>query len=255
MPTLDDEPGRGGAVTAPPVRPAGSLLVLRILLILAAIVFAALGAWQVQRLFWKLDLIARVEERVAAAPVTAPPQDEWPSVNAADLEYLHVRATGILDHARETVVQAVTERGPGFWVMTPLQLQAGGSILINRGFVPPDKRDPTARLPDVTAKPVTVSGLLRVSEPGGGFLRSNDPSAGRWYSRDVAAIASAKGLSDAAPFFIDADATANPGDYPVGGLTVIHFRNSHLVYAATWFTLALMAFGAAVLVTRFVARD
>ena len=40
------------------------------------------------------------------------------------------------------------------------------------------------------------------------------------------------------PIFIDADATANPGGLPVGGLTVIAFRNSHLVYALTWFALA-----------------
>ncbi len=79
-----------------------------------------------------------------------------------------------------------------------------------------------------------------MSEPKGGFLRSNDPAADRWYSRDVAAISAARGLTDTAPYFIDADATANPGGLPVGGLTVIAFRNTHLVYALTWFALALM---------------
>ncbi len=93
---------------------------------------------------------------------------------------------------------------------------------------------------------VTVTGLLRLSEPKGGFLRSNDPAAGRWYSRDVEAIARDKSLGDTEPYFIDADATANPGGYPVGGLTVVQFRNSHLSYAITWFALALLALGAAV---------
>ncbi|WP_204313471.1 SURF1 family cytochrome oxidase biogenesis protein, partial [Klebsiella michiganensis] len=67
-----------------------------------------------------------------------------------------------------------------------------------------------------------VTGLLRVSEPGGAFLRANDPAAGRWYSRDVAAIGAARRLSDLAPYFVDAD--ARPGaraDEPVGGLTVV----------------------------------
>ena len=32
----------------------------------------------------------------------------------------------------------------------------------------------------------------------------------------------------------------NPGGFPIGGLTVVAFHNDHLVYALTWFTLALM---------------
>jgi surfeit locus 1 family protein len=92
--------------------------------------------------------------------------------------------------------------------------------------------------------PVTVTGLLRVTEPRGGFLRANDPASGRWYSRDVAAIAEAKGLGGAvAPYFIDAGAAPNAGGLPVGGITVVDFRNAHLSYALTWFGLAaLIAF-------------
>jgi surfeit locus 1 family protein len=89
--------------------------------------------------------------------------------------------------------------------------------------------------------PVTVVGLVRLSEPRGGFLRANDPAAGRWYSRDVAAIAAARGIAAPAPYFIDADAGANRPGWPVGGLTVIRFPNSHLAYALTWFALAVMA--------------
>jgi surfeit locus 1 family protein len=96
-----------------------------------------------------------------------------------------------------------------------------------------------------------VAGLLRPTEPKGGFLRANAPGADRWYSRDVAAIAAARHISGVAPYFIDADATPNTGGFPVGGLTVVTFRNNHLQYALTWFTLALMVAGAAV----FVARD
>jgi surfeit locus 1 family protein len=88
---------------------------------------------------------------------------------------------------------------------------------------------------------VTVTGLLRVSEPGGAFLRSNDPAADRWYSRDVAEMARARGLDRVAPYFLDADAAPNRGGYPVGGLTVVHFRDPHLVYALTWFALAALS--------------
>jgi len=221
--------------------------VLTAFLVLLVAVFVGLGTWQVQRLFWKLDLIARVDARVHAAPVPAPAGP----VDAAADEYRHVTATGLFEHDKTVLVQAVTERGAGFWVMTPLRANGARTILVNRGFVPADRSGEDARLgSELAAGPVTVTGLLRISEPGGGFLRANDPAADRWFSRDVAAIAVAKGLENVAPYFIDADATPNPGGLPVGGLTVITFRNSHLVYALTWYALAVMSAFAAYSVHR-----
>ena len=97
---------------------------------------------------------------------------------------------------------------------------------------------------EVTVSETTVVGLLRLSEPDGGFLRANDPAGDRWFSRDVAGIAKARGLSGpVAPYFIDADATPNPGGWPRGGLTVVRFANSHLIYALTWFGLAIVLAG------------
>lgn len=221
----------------------GALLVL-------ALIFVTLGSWQVQRLFWKLDLIARVEARVHADAVPAPAAADWTSVTAEKDEYRRVRAQGTFEHKKTVLVQAVTGRGAGFWVMTPLKRDDGSTILINRGFVPADQRDSASRAAGDISGPLTVTGLLRMTEPGGGFLRSNDPAADRWFSRDVAAIAAAKTLTDAAPYFIDADATPNPGGLPVGGMTVVNFRNSHLVYALTWFALAVMSAGAGFAVYR-----
>jgi surfeit locus 1 family protein len=209
------------------------------LAVLAAIAgFLALGLWQLERRTWKLELIARVEERVHAAPVAPPGPAEWPHVTAASDEYRRVVVTGRFLHDRAVTVQAVTELGAGYWVLTPLATDEV-TLLVNRGFVPPERRDPATRPSGLVPGEVTVTGLLRISEPGGGFLRANDPAAGRWYSRDVAAIAAAQGLGGpVAPFFIDADATSNPGGWPVGGLTVVQFRNTHLAYALTWFGLA-----------------
>jgi surfeit locus 1 family protein len=88
----------------------------------------------------------------------------------------------------------------------------------------------------------TVTGLLRISEPEGRMLQKNDPSAGRWYSRDVAAIAWAQRLTGAvAPYFVDAQpAPGAPPSWPRAGLTVVRFPNDHLVYALTWFALAAL---------------
>lgn len=158
-------------------------------------------------------------------------------------EYRRVQVSGVFLNERETLVQAVTERGPGFWVMTPMRQPDDTIILINRGFVPSDRRDPEMRRAGLIDEPTSVVGLLRLSESGGAFLRSNDPAGGRWYSRDVPAIAMARGLTDTAPYFIDADATPNAGGLPIGGLTVIRFGNNHLIYALTWYALALMLAG------------
>jgi surfeit locus 1 family protein len=274
-----------------------------ILLAFFFVLFAALGTWQVQRRAWKLDLIARVEQRVHAPAVPAPGPTEWPQVTAATDEYRHVTASGTFLDAAQTLVQAVTDLGAGYWVLTPLQRGDGSIVLVNRGFVAADDRNrvqpagrPEAGLANgsLPVPPSTITGLLRITEPKGAFLRHNDPTANQWYSRDIQAIAAARGLTHVAPYFIDAEAppgmrdtsaplgepaasgptpssssaslapaaeppavvtnapspgataagtNAPPPDAkvaPTPGLTVIHFHNSHLVYAITWYTLALM---------------
>jgi surfeit locus 1 family protein len=215
----------------------------------AAIGFVALGVWQVERRAWKLDLIARVDAGTRAPPVVVPGPAQWPGMDVRASEYRRVTTTGRFLHDRETLVQALTERGAGFWVLTPLRTPQG-VVLINRGFVPAERRDPATRAAAQVAGPVTVTGLLRMSEPKGGFLRTNDPAGDRWYSRDVPAIAAAHGVGQAAPFFVDADATPNPGGWPVGGLTVLHFNNNHLIYALTWFGLAGISLAALFLLLR-----
>lgn len=209
-------------------------------------VFLSLGVWQVERRAWKLDLIDKVDRRIHAAPVAMPGPQQWPAVNARDDAYRHVRVRGRFIAHKDTLVKAVTTLGGGFWVLTPLRTADGATVLINRGFVPADRRD------DVGPPPgeVDVSGLLRVTEPGGAFLRSNDPAAERWFSRDVQAIARTRELTGVAPFFIDADAADVP-ESPGGGLTVVSFPNNHLVYALTWFGLAAMLAGW----TGYLARE
>jgi surfeit locus 1 family protein len=168
-----------------------------------------------------------------------------------------VRLAGTWLDLPDTLVQAVTDLGGGFWVLTPLRTDDGFTVLVNRGFVPADRRGASGA-GIVGDRRAAVTGLLRLDEPGGGFLRANDPGADRWFSRDVAAIARARGVAEpVAPYFVDAerrpgsdpDADLNRG-LPVGGLTVIRFHNNHLIYAITWFTLALMVAGGALYLDR-----
>ena len=224
--------------------------------------FISLGTWQVQRRAWKLDLIERVNERVHSQPVAVPTQAQWPQVQPSTHEYLAVQAQGQWIEGRSVLTQAVTELGAGFWLLTPLQQADGSQLLVNRGFVPTEQRkafvERIAAAPQEPAgEEVSVVGLLRFTEPKGGFMRDNAPEEDRWHSRDVQAIAQAKSLQPVAPFFVD---QGLPGQsavvqtWPRPGLTVIQFTNTHAVYALTWYGLALMVVGAAWLVVRYERR-
>lgn len=229
--------------TREPARAERPRLWLTVLSLAAFVILMALGVWQVERRTWKLALIDRVEQRVHAQAQPAPPSSAWSAVSAVNDEYRHVSVSGRFLHDRETLVQAVTEEGPGYWVLTPLQRTDGTTVLINRGFVPSERRDASTRQDGNPDGSVEITGLLRITEPKGGFLRNNVPQHNRWYSRDVAAIAAARDLNNVAPFFVDADAGSQSGNGPIGGLTVIRFPNNHLIYALTWFALAFMLAG------------
>ena len=213
---------------------------------LAGVGFLALAAWQVQRQGWKQDLMARVEARVHAEPVAPPPAAA--AVSTED-EYCRLRLRGRFEPV-EALVQATTELGGGFWVIAPLRLADGTAVLVNRGFVPPERRSPADHA--APADVVELTGLLRLTEPGGGPLRRNEPAEGRWYSRDVGGLAEQMRLAGpVAPYFVDeaADA-ADPQRWPRPGLTVVRFANNHAVYAITWLALAMMSAAAAVYLVR-----
>ena len=209
-----------------------------ILLGLALVIFLALfalGNWQVRRLEWKQDLIEAVDARAFGTPVAAP---RGP-VTFDEHVYLRVTTTGTYRHDLSLRIKAVTEIGPGSWVMTPLETP-DQTFWINRGFIP-DGRDVEILRPRGEQ---VVTGLLRMTEPEGTLLERNQPEAGRGGSRDVAAMTLAAGLVSSAPYFVDAEASGVVGEYPRGGLTVVEFNNKHLSYAITWYAMALFFLGA-----------
>lgn len=240
-----DADGAGSTLNAGPAK-RWAFVALTLLFV---ILFSALGVWQVERLAWKRDLIARVDARTHAAPRPAPGPAQWPRLTPGNAEYLKVRARGTYMNDHETLVQALTDFGPGYWVLTPLKT-GWGTVLVNRGFVPAELRSRQSRKAGEQRGVVEVTGLLRMTEPAGAFLRRNVPREDRWYSRDVAAIGRSRGLSGLAPYFIDRDAAPVTGGWPRGGLTIVKFRNAHLQYAITWFGLALLSAVATFIVIR-----
>lgn len=217
---------------------------LSALLLAAFAAFAALGLWQVQRLHWKQNLIARVDARVHAAPVALPTAKRLNEASQADVEYLRVGISGTYLSGKSALVRAATDLGTGYWAMNPMRLGDGRTIWVNRGFVPAgttaDELD--AAIPKGERE---VTGLLRPSEPGGSLLQANHPDEGRWYSRDTQALSTRLGEPPSPPWFVDAQtesgSAVQPALQPVPGLTVIQFPNNHLGYALTWFALAVLS--------------
>jgi len=197
-----------------------------------------LGVWQVQRLHWKEGLIAQRAAAVSA-PAVPPPQTV---AEARNWEFRHVIDDGVLLNDKEIFVGATSEAGRnGYHVLTPLREPSGRIVFVNRGFIPAELKDPAKRPAGEISGPVRIIGLLRVppSERPAWFIPDNRPDLNYWFWVDLPAMQKADDLQDVAPFYMDADATPNPGGWPQGGVTPLQLPNDHLQYAITWFSLAV----------------
>lgn len=208
-------------------------------------ILVALGSWQLQRRTWKQDLIGRIEARAYGAPAELPPESEWSDWLAQAQEYRRVRVIGRFLHEHEVPVHGLmsgARRGQpvqGYYLLTPLRLPDGAIVIVNRGFVPSELRDPARRTDPDPKGEVTLTGLMRAPETRGWFVPANEPARNAWFVRDVAEIARAKGLARVAPFIVEAEASPSPGGWPRGGQTRLAIPNHHLQYALTWYGLAL----------------
>lgn len=203
---------------------------------LGVVVLLGLGTWQLQRLQWKNALIAERQAAIRAAPVAFPADP----ATAATLAFHRVSVAGTFLNDREFHVLATAQDGTaGVHVVTPLHRADGSYVLIDRGFVPSDRKEPSTRVAGERQGDVAVTGVLRPAQgKSSWFVPDNRPGTNEWFYVDVPAMAAAAGLTPVAPFYVEADATPNPGGYPIGGQTVIDLPNNHFQYALTWYALA-----------------
>ena len=234
------------ATTAPqPPRRLGLLAWLLFLVTLAILI--ALGTWQVQRLAWKEALVATIDERIHAEAVPIEMVLADPR-SIADQEYRRVTFSGTYEHAYERHFFATFQGATGFYVYTPLKLDSGEYLFVNRGFVPYDAKDPATRPEGQVEGRVTITGLLRsgLTEKPSAIVPDNDPARNIFYWKDIRAMRETSGLPESEPvlgFFVDADAAPNPGGMPVGGVTIVELPNNHLQYAVTWYGIAAALVG------------
>lgn len=208
------------------------------LTIAAGLAFAllmGLGIWQIERLHWKLALIAQVNSNLAAQPLT--PDRALAMGNGA--QYHRVALMGRFDNKNEAYVFTTGPDGQAVYhVLTPFRFVDGRTLMVDRGYIPLALRDPGARKAGEPDGVQRLVGVWRIPDAPGPFTPAPDLEKRVWYARDVTAMAKAERIALAAPVIVEADATPNPGGWPKGGQTVVRFRNQHLQYAITWFALA-----------------
>jgi len=199
----------------------------------------ALGVWQLQRLHWKLGLIAEVNHSLAATPI---PLDRALAIGGA-AQYRRVMLDGWFLSDKESYVYASGPDGaPVYHVLTPFETRDRRVLMVDRGIVPTGLVDPKKRARGQVGERVMI-GVWHIPDPPGFFTPPPDMAHRIWYSRDVAAMAAAAQVKLAAPVLVEADAAPNPGGWPLGGQTQVAFRNEHLQYAITWFALAAALLG------------
>lgn len=239
-------PAKGASTvteSAAPVRRASLLWQIgkALLLLAALVILLGLGTWQVERLQWKEGLLADIAARKDAptVPVSA---IEAMAASGGDIEYRVVTASGHYLNDKERHFLATYDGDPGYHIYTPLQLDDGRYVFVNRGFVPTEAKEPEKRKQGELTGEQTVTGLARAKltgRPDG--MPDNDLGKNIFFWKDLDVMAESVGLpkDKVLPFFIDADKTPNSHGLPIGGVTIIDLPNNHLQYAVTWYGLAV----------------
>jgi surfeit locus 1 family protein len=207
--------------------------------------FALLGTWQVQRLAEKEALIAEVDRQLTQPPYDIPPADQWPLIDLETYAYHPLTLTG--HYVNEAAVLVFTNLnpakgkfgGPGYWVMTPFEPTSGGTVFVNRGFIPESSASTFLEAPGPDGEE-TVTGIALRPELAGAFTPGPDTAKRIEWVRDPVRLATMSGTTG--PLFgLTVDAPAGEaGALPQGGETLIEFPNNHLGYALTWFGFALI---------------
>lgn len=240
-----------------------SILDATLMTLAGLVILIGLGVWQLDRKVWKENLITTLNTRLGRAPEDLPPRASWAQLREDKEEFRRVVFPAEFLDGEEALVYTAGSplrpdvKGPGYWVFAPARLAGGSIILVNRGFVPADRKDPGTRTEGAPHGIVDIVGVLRWPETRNSFTPADDPKNNVWFLRDSNSIAKFKTWLTAAPFYIDQEGPVPPGALPKPGKLEVRLPDNHLQYAITWFGLALALAGVFIvwLARRLVERN
>jgi surfeit locus 1 family protein len=236
-------------VSEPRARRGGGVIEATVFALAGVAILIGLGIWQLDRKVRKENLIATVTARLERAPADLPAPANWPRLTPAADEYARVTFPAEFLPGQEALVYTAGSafrpdvQGAGYWVFAPARLPGGSIVLVDRGFVPADRKDPVTRAQGTPQGVVDIIGVMRWPEARGMFTPADEPQNNLWYLRDSTAIAAAKKWDTTAPFFVEQEAPVPPGGLPKPGKLVVTLPDNHLQYAITWFGLGLALAG------------
>lgn len=215
---------------------AGHLLALGLV-----VLFVNLGFWQLRRLEQRRDYVAEVQERAMLEPARL---EE--ALRGEFLEYRTVTATGVFDAGEEVLLRGRSLDGqPGYNILTPLVLDDGSAVLVERGWVSYGTQTVPVEGAPPPADVVVVTGRLR--EPGGraeGTFGPRDPAEGeleQTYYVDVERLQPQMPY-DLVPAYVELVAVEppHPEELPLPLPEPVLDEGPHLGYAIQWFSFAVI---------------
>ncbi|MEH6476349.1 MAG: SURF1 family protein [Sneathiella sp.] len=199
----------------------------------AVFIMLALSVWQVDRYFWKVNLLDTLQQQLAADGVQLPSGD----LSVDEWGYRRVTLNGEFQHDQEIHLFAHTLKGrKGFQIITPFVRSGGkGTVLVNRGWVPEEKKEAAARPEGNIRGEIEISGIARKPwEKSYSFLPESNAETNVWLYGELDDMAKTLGIT-VSPLFVELDVMTVPGGLPIGGQTRMSVPNNHIEYAVTWF--------------------
>jgi len=220
------------------------VVVTTLVVLICVGILSSLGVWQLHRKVWKENLIAAMTTRLDAPPEPLPPPVQWEKLAQTDDEFRRVTFAARFVSGQQVFVYTPGSalrtdiKGPGYFVFAPARLSDGSVIVVDRGFVPAERKDALASTGSTVNEPIQVVGVLRWPEERSVFTPASDSKSNIWFLRDPNGMSEQNRWGATAPFYVDQEAPVPPGGLPKPGKLEVRLRDDHLQYAITWFGLA-----------------
>ncbi len=216
------------------------LFVPTLFLIIVFPILIFLGTWQINRLIWKEDLIKFYQNQSSSDYL----QLSKKKILSEDIEFRKVKLKGYFLNKKEIYISGKTYEGNiGFHVITPFKIKNNEIILVNRGWVSENYRDPNKRRFSLIYNKTEINGIIRYPQKKGYFVPDNEPKKGFWFTinpKEINKFLRLKNEVVVNQFYIDALKDEGKIKLPIGANINPNLRNQHLSYAITWYSLALV---------------